>query len=442
MYRRGELAMIGNGRGGSTVVWKFGGTSVGDPDRVRAVASRMVAARREGSRVVAVLSAMGHVTDDLLARAHQMSERPPLRELDALLSVGESVSVALTAMAVHELGERAVSLTGGQAGMLTDSTYGNARLRAVRPDRVRAALDDEAIVLVTGFQGLSGDGDVTTMGRGGSDASAVAIAAGLGLTECEIYTDVTGVFTADPRIVPEARRLTVLRHGEMLELAEAGAGVLQPRAVELAADHGVDIHLRSSFTTEPGTWVRGEGSALGPGAEFEHPAIVGVAHRRTEPLFTAHGVPLAGLISALAARGAPLGLARVSGETVEFTAPGAEVEEIDALLATLSGPGARGPVHADFGSVSLVSPGIARNPGLVAGVLAALDRAGLVARFVQTTPARVCVHLDSAEVEDAVRILHHRFLEIDEQASVASSSGEDSALVGSHPAEQFAGSVG
>jgi aspartate kinase len=412
MYRRGELSMIGSGHDEQTVVWKFGGTSVGDVDRVRAVARRMVEARRDGFRVVAVLSAMGHVTDDLVARAHEMSGRPPLRELDALLSVGESVSVALTAMAVHELGSRAVSLTGGQAGILTDRTYGNARVLAVRPDRVRAVLDDGAIALVTGFQGMSDDGDVTTMGRGGSDASAVAVAAGLGLSECEIYTDVDGIYTADPRIVPLARRLTGLRNAEMLELAEAGAGVLQPRAVELAAAHGIDIHLRSSFTTEPGTWVRTGVStdAVGQQAEFEHSSVIGVAHRRDDPLFCTHGVPAARVLSALAARGTSVGLARMSGETLEFTAPGAEIEEIDALLATLAGPGARGAVRTDIGTVSVVSPGIARNPELTAGVLAELDRAGLVARFVATTPARVSVHLDSAEIEEAVRVLHRRFV--------------------------------
>jgi aspartate kinase len=424
MYRRDELSLIGSGTGIAsasctakrTVVWKFGGTSVGDAERVRRVARRMVAAQRDGLRVVGVLSAMGDLTDDLVARAHEMSGRPPLRELDALLSVGESMSVALAAIAVHELGSRAVSLTGGQAGVLTDGAHGNARLLAVRPDRVRAALDDGAIVLVTGFQGVSDAGNVTTMGRGGSDASAVAVAAGLGLSECDIHTDVDGVFTADPRIVPEARRLTALRHGEMLELAEAGAGVLQARAVELAAAHGVDIHLRSSFTAEPGTWIRRDGEPTGGSADFERSEVIGIAHRRVDPLFTVRGVPVARVLSALAARGASVGVARVSGEELEFSAPGADVDEVDALLSSVAGQRGhgvrhgRGAVRADLGTVSLVSPGIARSPRMVAGVLAELDRAGLVARFVATTPARVSVHLASAEIDEAVRVLHRRFV--------------------------------
>jgi aspartate kinase len=395
-----------DGRDGRTVVWKFGGTSVGDPERVRAVAERMVRAQRDGLRVVAVLSAMGHTTDELVNRAHQLSGRPPLREMDALLSVGESISVALTAMAVHELGSRAVSLTGGQAGMVTDGAHGNARLRSVRPERVRSALDDGAIVLVTGFQGVSETGDVTTMGRGGSDASAVAVAAGLGLGEVDIHTDVDGVYTADPRIVPDARRLTELRHEEMLELAEAGAGVLQPRAVELAAAHDVDIHLRSSFSTEPGTWVR---RRPGPDlhSDFEHSEVIGVAHRRSDPLFSVRGVPSSRVLAALAGRGASLELARIAADELDFSAPGAEVDEIDALLASLGGGGG---TRTDLGTVSLVSPGIARSPRLVAGVLAELDRAGLPARFVATTPSRVSVHLDSGCVDDAVRLLHRRFV--------------------------------
>ena len=387
------------------VVWKFGGTSVGDVDRLRAVARRLVSAQRSGLRVVAVLSAMGHTTDELSARAYQVSGRPPLRELDALLSVGESISTALTAMAVHELGYRAVSLTGAQAGLYTDGGHGNARLREVRTGRVRAALDDGAIALVTGFQGVSRSGDVTTMGRGGSDASAVAVAAGLGLAECEIFTDVDGVFTADPRIVPDARKLDSLRHDEMLELAEAGAGVLQPRSVELAAARGVDIHLRSSFSSEPGTRIRRHAGT--PGGDFEPAEVTGVAHRRCEPLFAVRGVSAASVVSALAARGAPIGVIRVAGEEIEFSAPGAEAAEVTAALAALGGIVS---ARHDLGTVSVVSRGIARRPRITAGVLVELDRAGIAARFVTTTPGRVSVHVASAQVEDAVRALHARFV--------------------------------
>src|SRR5882757_4749024 len=225
------------------LVWKFGGTSVADHARLRAVAERMVAAQRSGRGVVAILSAMGSSTDELAEMAYKMSARPPLRELDALLSVGESISVALASMAVAELGSHAVSLSGPQAGIRTDGQHGNARLREIRPQRIHDALAQGSIVLVTGFQGMSADGDVTTLGRGGSDASAVALAAALGATECEIFTDVPAVYTADPRLVPHAERRTSLRPEEMLEMAEAGAAVLQPRAVELAIAHNIDIHL-------------------------------------------------------------------------------------------------------------------------------------------------------------------------------------------------------
>ena len=235
------------------VVWKFGGTSVADADRLRAVASQLVAARRQGMQVVAVLSAMGKTTDELVQLAYGLSAEPHPRELDALLSVGEMMSCSLAAMAVHELGERAVSLTGSQAGIFTDDSHGNARLVQICPKRIVEALEEGAIVLVAGFQGISGNGDVTTLGRGGSDATAIAIASVLGARECDIFTDVPGVFTADPRMVSTARKLTAVSHEEMLQLADAGARVLQTRAVELAAAHNIDVHVRSSFTFEPGT---------------------------------------------------------------------------------------------------------------------------------------------------------------------------------------------
>jgi aspartate kinase len=417
------------GRDGSVVVWKFGGTSVADHTRLRAVAERMVKAQRSGRRVVAVLSAMGKSTDELCDMAYRMSTRPPLREFDALLAVGESISCALASMAVHELGSRAVSLTGAQAGMLTDSAHGNARLRDVRPDRIWTELESGAIVLVTGFQGVCESGDVTTMGRGGSDASAVAVAAGLGLTECEIFTDVPGVFTADPRVVPDARRLSSLRHEEMLEMAEAGAGVLQPRSVELAAAHGIDIHLRSSFSTEPGTWIRrdtagfesgasGESGGTGEGGTGEG-GVAGVAHRRAEPLFTVTGVSAAAVVDALARRGASVGAMTVHGEEVQFSAPGVEVAEVTAALDAL---GVRPTAREDLGTVSVVSMGIARKPAIVAGVLAELERAGIEARFVSTTPGRVSVHVESAQVDEAVRLLHRRFIPAAEAAPTSATA--------------------
>lgn len=382
------------------LVWKFGGTSVADPGRLRAVADRLVAARRTGHRVVAVLSAMGDSTDRLHGLAYALSSHPQLRELDALLSTGESVSCALASMAVHELGGRAVSLTGPQAGILTDGQHGNARLREIRPRRITEALDAGAIVLITGFQGMSGNGDVTTLGRGGSDASAVAIAAALGLSQCEVFTDVPGVFTADPRVVPNARRLTVLTHDEMLQLAEAGATVLQARAVELAQAHGIDIHVRSSFTAESGTWIRKEGTM------FEDTDVAGIAHRRDERLYSVRDVSPATVSSALARRGAAVGAMVHLGDEVRFTAPGVERTEITSALDSI---GARAGVDDDLGTVSVISTGISRQPEVTARALAALERAGIYPSLVTSTPNRVSCHISSATVDRAVRLLHDVF---------------------------------
>src|SRR5215213_10439108 len=236
------------------VVMKFGGTSVAEPDDIRRAARRIVGARQEGKRVVAVLSARGKTTDELVAQAMEISERPVAREMDMLLSTGERISCALCAMAIHDMGHEAISLTGSQAGIVTDSTHTKARIIDVRADRIRSALEEDRIVLVAGFQGVSGDSrDVTTLGRGGSDTTAVALAAALDAEVCEIYTDVAGVFSADPRIVPDARKLTMVSYEEMLEMASSGARVLQLRAVEYARNHGVRIHCRSSFEDGPGT---------------------------------------------------------------------------------------------------------------------------------------------------------------------------------------------
>ena len=385
------------------LVWKFGGSSVADHDRVRAVAERMVAAQRSGRGVVAVLSAMGRSTDELVRMAYGMSARPPLRELDALLSVGESISCALAAMAVAELGSHAVSLTGQQAGIGTDDRHGNARLVGIRPDRIRAALADGAIVLVTGFQGVTPDGDVSTLGRGGSDASAVAVAAALGAPECEIFTDVPAVFTADPRIVPDARRLSSIRHEEMLEMAEAGAAVLQPRSVELAVAHGVDIHLRSSFSTEDGTWIRREPA----GVEEAAAEVAGIAHRRQESLYTVDGTGAGAVAAALAERGMATGAVVPTTDGVRFTAPGAEPAEVAAALDAV---GVTAKADEELGSVSVVSLGIARRPDVVARALAVLEDAGIAPRLVTTTAGRVTALVPAPEVDDAVRALHRAFV--------------------------------
>src|ERR1700710_3272767 len=268
-----------------TVVMKFGGTSVADAERIKRAARRIVSAREQGHRVVAVLSARGKTTDELISMAEEVSTSPDPREMDMLLSTGERISCALCAMAINDLGHRAISLTGSQAGIVTDTTHTKARIIDVRADRIKAALAEDSIVLVAGFQGVSTAKDVTTLGRGGSDTTAVALAAAIGAEVCEIYTDVAGVFSADPRIVSDARKLPVVSFEEMLEMSASGAGVLQLRSVEYARNHGGRIHCRSSFTEDPGTFVVGEEETM------ERPLITAVTPSRDEARLTLLGVP-------------------------------------------------------------------------------------------------------------------------------------------------------
>ncbi len=382
------------------VVCKFGGTSVADIDRVRVVAERLMAMQRRGRRVVAVLSAMGNSTDQLVRMAHRISPGPQPRELDALLSLGESMSCALAALSVHALGGRAISLTASQAGVFTDEAHGCARLGEIRPRRLLQALDDGHIAFVAGFQGMSPNGDVTTLGRGGSDATAVALAAALGLRSCEIFTDVPGVFTADPRVVPRARRLAGLGHEEMLLLAAGGAAVMQPRAVELALNHSIDIHVRSAFSAETGTWIRKEDAML------EDPRIVGVAHRGKELLYTARDVTPTALAAALARRGAVVGTLVRHGGVVRFTAPGAEEQEVVAALRAV---GARVVAGQSLGAVSLVGSGIGSRPEIASRALAVLARLGVEPHLLTITPGRISCHVSSMAVQDSARALHDAF---------------------------------
>src|ERR1041385_8881665 len=256
-----------------TLVMKFGGTSVADPQKIKDVARRIVAAREAGNRVVAVLSAMGDSTDDLVRLAYEVSRKPKPRELDMLISVGERISCALAAMAIHDLGAEAISLTGSQAGIVTDTVHGRAKIVDVRARRIHEALDQDRIVLVAGFQGVSTDFDITTLGRGGSDTTAVALAAALGAEVCEIYTDVEGVFTADPRLVPEARKLHAVTYEEMLEMSATGAKVMALRSVEFARNYAVRLHVRSSFSAGEGTWIGEEDERM-----LEKAIISGVTH--------------------------------------------------------------------------------------------------------------------------------------------------------------------
>jgi aspartate kinase len=267
-----------------TVVMKFGGTSVAGPERLRSVAKRLVSAHETGSRVVGVLSAMGATTDELVSLAHQVSVRPDPRELDMLISVGERISCALAAMAINDLGQHAVSLTGSQAGIVTDTKHGKAKIVDVRARRINETLDEDRIVLVAGFQGVSTSHDVTTFGRGGSDLTAVALAAALGAERCEIFTDVEGVFTADPRVAPDARKLHAVSYEEMLEMTASGAKVLQLRSVEFARNHDVKLHVRSTFSDADGTWIREEDERM-----LEKAMIAGVTHELEEAVYEVEG---------------------------------------------------------------------------------------------------------------------------------------------------------
>jgi aspartate kinase len=395
----------GDDQGGGTarnrrVVWKFGGTSISDPDRLRTVARRLVAARREGLQVVAVLSAMGGTTDELVKLAYGLSIEPQPRELDALLSVGEMMSCALAAMAVHDLGERAVSLTGSQAGIFTDESHGNARLRQISPKRVIEALDTGAVVMVAGFQGVSGTGDITTLGRGGSDATAIAMASALGASECEIFTDVPGVFTADPRVVTGARKLSEVSHDEMFRLADAGARVMQTRAVELAAAHGIDIHVRSGFTFEPGTWIRRHPPSS------RHVRISGIAHIGHDPMYTVSCQSPALVSSAMARRGLAIGLIIHDDGKLRFTAPGTNPTQVTAAMAATD---LAVSIRDDLGSVSVVHAMVSNRSGVIATVLSALETSGIHAHLVGCTAGRVSCHVPADDVDTAAQVLHDAF---------------------------------
>jgi aspartate kinase len=400
-----------------TVVMKFGGTSVADAERIKRAAGRIVRAREEGRRVVAVLSARGKTTDELVAMAEEVSHAPDPREMDMLLSTGERISCALCAMAINDLGHRAISLTGSQAGIVTDTSHTKARILDVRADRIRLGLDEEKIVLVAGFQGVSTAYDVTTLGRGGSDTTAVALAAAMGAEVCEIYTDVAGVYSADPRIVPDARKLPVVSFEEMLEMSASGAGVLQLRSVEYARTHGVRIHCRSSFTEEPGTFVVGEEETM------ERPLITAVTHSTDEARVTLLGVPdhpgVAGRIfTALADANVNVDMI-IQNEPVSegaradmsFTVPRADVGAARAALEPVVGEVGIAAVAEDatMGKVSVVGAGMKSHPGVAAKVFATLGDHGINIEMISTSPIKISCVVRGEQVATAVRALHQAF---------------------------------
>jgi aspartate kinase len=399
------------------VVMKFGGTSVADAQRIKRAARRIVERREAGARVVAVLSARGKTTDELLAMAEEVSAAPDARELDMLLSTGERISCALCAMAIHDLGHRALSFTGSQAGIVTDSSHTKARILDVRAERIRAALEEDHIVLVAGFQGVSTvTQDVTTLGRGGSDTTAVAVAAALGADVCEIYTDVAGVFSADPRIVPDARKLAVVSFEEMLEMAASGAGVLQLRSVEYARNHGVRIHCRSSFEDAPGTVVLGETETM------EQPLITAVTHSTAEARITLTAVPdepgaAARIFQDLATADVNVDMIVQNEPTsagglaeISFTVPREDLRAARTALEPLAGE-AYGALaeQEQVGKVSIVGAGMRSNPGVAARVFRVLADERINIDMISTSPIKISCVIAREQVERAVQALHGAF---------------------------------
>jgi aspartate kinase len=396
------------------VVQKYGGTSVSDADKIRNVARRVATAHGAGKEVVVVVSAMGDTTDGLVALAREVSDNEHPRELDMLLTAGERVSMALCAMALRDVGVPAMSLTGSQAGILTTGTHGSAEIVDIRAFRVREGLDDGKVVIVAGFQGVDPDSkEITTLGRGGSDATAVALAAALEADECEIYTDVDGVFTADPRTVPHAVKLAEINYEEMLEMAGAGAGVLMPRAVEFGRRYNIPIHVRSSFHDGPGTLVKEE--------TMEEPIVRGIAHDASEAKVTIHGVPdkpgvAAALFEPLAEAGINVDMivqnVSIEGVTdISFTIPKAQVDPARSIAeSTAIDVGARSiDFDANIAKVSLVGAGMKSESGVAAKMFRVLSGHGINIEMISTSMIRISCVVRGDDVDEAVRSLHEAF---------------------------------
>jgi aspartate kinase len=398
----------------SVIVQKYGGTSVAGPEEIKRVAGRIVRTAEAGNRVCAVVSAMGHTTDELIELAARVSSDPHPRELDMLLTAGERISMSLVTMVINDLGLEAASFTGSQAGIVTDTTHGKARIVEMRRGRVHEALDEGKIAIVAGFQGVSTTKDVTTLGRGGSDTTAVALAAALGADVCEIYTDVEGVYSADPRIVPGARKLHEVSFEEMLELAASGARVLALRSVEYARNHGVKVHVRSSFNEREGTWILKEEDML------EQAIVSGVAHDTSEAKVTIRGVPdrpgVAGrTFRPLADAGINIDMivqnTSVAGHAdISFTLPENELQRAAPILDQLARDiGAEGwTPEGDIAKVSVIGAGMKSNPGVAAAIFEALADEGINIEIISTSSIRVSCVVPASEVERAVNVIHER----------------------------------
>ena len=396
------------------IVQKYGGTSVASPDRISAVADRICATKEAGHDVVVVVSAMGKTTDELITLASAVNPDPPAREMDMLLTAGERISMALTAMAIAKRGVEAVSFTGSQAGILTDAAHGAAKITEIRGTRVKESLADDKVVIVAGFQGVDPESrEITTLGRGGSDATAVALAAALGADACEIFTDVDGVYTADPRIVPAARKVDEISYEEMLELSASGAGVLMSRSVEFGRRFNIPIHVRSSFNDNAGTWVKE--------TTMEQAVISGIAHDTSEAKLTIRGVPdfpgiAAQLFEPMAAADINVDMivqnTSTDGTTdISFTVPKSTLDRARSIASGIAeSMNARSvDVDAGIGKVSLVGAGMKSHPGVAAGVFRALADASINIGMISTSTIRISCVVDEADTERAVQVLHERF---------------------------------
>ena len=422
------------------VVQKYGGSSVADATGIKRVAQRIVNTKRAGSDVVVVVSAMGDTTDELRDLAEQVTPLPPPRELDMLLTAGERISMALVAMAIAQLGHKAQSFTGSQAGVITDSAHGRAKIIDITPGRIVDAIDAGSIAIVAGFQGVSQDTkDVTTLGRGASDTTAVALAAALGAEVCEIYSDVDGVFTADPRIVPTARKLDRVSHEEMLEMAASGAKILHLRCVEYARRYGIPVHVRSSFSQREGTWILADTSA-GPtgGTDMEQAIIAGVAHDRSEAKITIVGVPdrvgiAAKIFGAIAEAGLNIDMivqnvsaAETAKTDISFTLPKADGPKAMSVLQSIKQDVEYADLRFDdgVGKIALVGAGMKSHPGVSARFFGALAEAGINIEMISTSEIRVSAVTRAEDLDEAVRAVHTAFgLDSTEDAIVYGGTG-------------------
>jgi aspartate kinase len=403
------------GKAVALIVQKYGGSSVADTDKIKNVARRVVETKKKGNQVVVVISALGDTTDRLVELAYRITRRPREREMDMLLSTGEQISVALLSMAIHELGHEAISFTGPQIGLVTDRAHTRAKIIDVKVGRVLEKLEEGNIVIVAGFQGVTVDDQITTLGRGGSDTTAVALAAALGAEVCEIYTDVEGVYTADPRLVPEARKLDYISYEEMLEMAATGAKVLQLRSVEFARNYGVVIHVRSSFSANEGTWIGNEEQSM------ERAIISGVTHDVSEAKVTVSDVPdrpgvAASLFKALAEENINVDMiiqnvSKDNRTAISFTVAQEDLVKAEEISRRVARELGAGDVSVDKGiaKVSLVGAGMKTHPGVAADMFSALAENGINIEMISTSTIKISCVIRVEDVEKAVRAVHRRF---------------------------------